>query len=96
MSETNEVTQQIIKGMTEAGHFVFRVNNITARHRAGIIYKGIPDIMGIGFGGTPLGIEIKTGNDKQSSYQIEFAGKWRKYGGIYVIASSLKDIEDLL
>ncbi len=89
----NELTRQIIKYCTMQGHYVFRVNNIPGRkNRANTLTKGVADIMGVDKYGKALAIEIKTENDRQSSFQKEFENHYKKRGGIYILARSLENV----
>ena len=55
--------------------------------------KGSPDIIGVANGGIFLGIEVKTGQAKQSPEQKLFQAMVGKRGGIYILARSLADVE---
>lgn len=46
--------------------------------------KGSSDIIGL-YRGVFLGIEVKTGNAKQSKFQINFQKMVDKIGGLYVV-----------
>ncbi len=55
--------------------------------------KGSPDIIGIADGGIFVGIEVKTGNARQSPEQKLFEAMVFRRGGVYVLARSIKDVE---
>src|SRR4051812_42536707 len=55
--------------------------------------KGSPDILGIGDGGVFLGIEVKTGNARQSPEQKLFEAMVFRRRGVYILARSIKDVE---
>lgn len=55
--------------------------------------KGSPDIIGIGNGGIFVGIEVKTGNARQSPEQKLFEAMVSRRRGVYVLARSIKDVE---
>ena len=58
--------------------------------------EGSADIIGIiAPRGTFLAIEVKTGTGRQSDAQKRFESMIKKYGGIYIVARSLKDCEFL-
>ena len=56
--------------------------------------KGSSDIIGI-YKGIFLGIEVKTGNAKQSKFQINFQKMVEKMGGIYVLITD-KNVKQVL
>lgn len=89
----NQLTNQIIKYCTLQGHYVNRINNIPAyKHRSGTLTRGVADILGCTKTGRALAIEIKTENDRQSSFQKEFENHYKKRGGIYILARSLENV----
>ncbi len=56
--------------------------------------RGSADILGImAPTGLLVAIEVKTGAAKQSECQRRFAEMVRKFGGIYIIARTLGDVE---
>lgn len=54
--------------------------------------KGSSDIIGIGFGGKFIAIEVKTGKAKQSEQQKNFQNMINKMGGVYILARSIEDV----
>ena len=54
--------------------------------------RGVPDIEAC-YKGMYLGIEVKTGYDKQSEQQIKFENRIKEAGGVYFVA---KDFDDFL
>ena len=56
------------------------------------ITRGVPDIEAC-YKGLYLGIEVKTGYDKQSDDQIKFENRIKEAGGVYFVA---KDFDDFL
>jgi len=58
--------------------------------------KGSADIIGIGFGGKFVAIEVKTGKGKQSEYQKNFQNMIATQGGIYIVARSVQDVRDMI
>jgi len=57
--------------------------------------KGIPDIICI-INGRFLGIEVKTLTGKQSPDQKEFEKVCLKNGGVYCLARSVEDVQEVL
>ena len=55
--------------------------------------KGSSDIIGILNTGQFIGIEVKTGKSKQSPGQIAFQNMLEKFGGVYILARSTKDVQ---
>jgi len=58
--------------------------------------KGSADILGILFDGKFIAIEIKVGRDRQSKDQIKFENMIIRFGGIYILARSISDVEKTL
>ena len=57
---------------------------------------GSSDIIGISYRGQFLAIECKTGSAKQSPQQILFQKMIEKFGGIYVLARKVEDVQLLV
>jgi hypothetical protein len=55
--------------------------------------KGSPDILGLADGGTFLGIEVKTGNARQTPEQKLFEAMVFRRRGVYILARCLEDVE---
>lgn len=79
-----------------------RMNTGAATHRkSGVLVRfGVPgqaDIMGIlAPHGQLLAIEVKSKSGRQSSLQESFQEMVRKFGGIYILARSVKDVASQL
>lgn len=58
--------------------------------------KGSPDILGIADDGIFVGIEVKTGNARQSPEQKLFEAMVFRRGGVYILARCLEDVESAL
>lgn len=58
--------------------------------------KGSADIIGVGFGGKFIAIEVKTGRAKQSTQQKNFQNMVIAMGGIYIVARSVLDVRDMI
>jgi hypothetical protein len=92
----NAVTIAIINHLRILGHFVYRTNNVgvwdakkgVRRKLSAGSVKGVPDITGVSKSGQFIGIEVKTGRDKMSEFQLAFQEQTDKRGGIYLIAKS--------
>jgi len=76
-----------------------RTNSVTAAMKVlvRIAYgkKGHPDITGI-YKGIWIGIEIKTGKDKQRKEQKAFEEMITRAGGVYILLTDKKSIESQL
>ena len=57
--------------------------------------KGFPDLTAMKNGQT-IYIEVKTETGRQSAHQKEFEQICKEHGCRYIIARSLKDVQDLL
>lgn len=55
---------------------------------------GSADILGLVRGGIFLAVEVKIGNDQQSPEQKNFERMIHRFGGIYILARSVKDATD--
>lgn len=58
--------------------------------------KGSADIIGVGFGGKFIAIEVKTGKSKQSEFQKNFQNMVTSLGGIYIVARSVDDVRAMI
>ena len=59
--------------------------------------RGSSDILGIlGPDGTFLGIEVKTGKNRQSKQQKSFQAIVARLGGHYLVARSVEDVDNWL
>lgn len=57
--------------------------------------KGTPDILGYHREtGRFIGVEIKTGKDKMSIFQIAFQQEVAKTGAVYIVAGDIQDVMD--
>lgn len=93
----NELTKTIIFDMYWVrGGVAYRINNGATydqklkTYRKGVQRRGIPDIIGI-INGRFFGIEVKIGQDRQSTYQKEIEEEINNAGGVYFIAKTYDD-----
>lgn len=93
----NELTKTIIFDMYWVrGGVAYRINNGATydqklkTYRKGVQRRGIPDIIGI-IDGRFFGIEVKIGQDRQSTYQKEIEEEINNAGGVYFIAKTYDD-----
>lgn len=93
----NELTKTIIFDMYWVrGGVAYRINNGATydqklkTYRKGVQRRGIPDIIGI-INGRFFGIEVKIGQDRQSTYQKEIEQEINNAGGVYFIAKTYDD-----
>ena len=99
-SRTAETTDAIIKWLRLSGAAAWTVDvQGTVRVVKGRqirtfsnTTRGVPDIEAC-YKGMYLGIEVKTGYDKQSEHQIKFENWIKEAGGVYFVA---KDFDDFL
>jgi hypothetical protein len=78
---------------------VARVNSGTfalakGRYARGAI-KGFPDIVCL-YKGRMYGIEVKSDTGKQSDEQVRMQAWFMNCGGIYVLTSTLRDIQKII
>ncbi|MHB8871645.1 MAG: VRR-NUC domain-containing protein [Candidatus Doudnabacteria bacterium] len=95
----NDLTDAIVTYLNLQGHFVWRQNNGGVFDPTKKIFrknpkqkKGVPDICGISKHGYGLYIEVKTGKDKLSEEQKEFAKSVAARGGIWIVARSIDNV----
>jgi hypothetical protein len=98
-TNTNQLTQAVLRYLTLNGHFVFRNNNAPVYDPTRQVYRknsnglnGVPDIMGCTKLGRALGIEVKSRYDAQSDAQKRFEEKFKKRGAIYILCRSVDDV----
>lgn len=73
-NRSNELTAAVIKFLNYNGFKVWRQNNLAAQGRTFKGLRGVPDVIGFKkVTGRFIGVEIKTGKDKLSLEQINFA-----------------------
>lgn len=93
---TSATTKAIINCLRVFGHFVHRQNNMGWQRKGRWInpngVRGVPDITGCTKDGKYLGVEIKTGKDVLSDYQISYMNEITKRGGVYLVAGSVDEI----
>lgn len=102
-SPTNETTRRILNFLFNVGAFAWR-NNVLPIPLPGGGYRpgsksGVPDIIGIlpafrgglGYKGTFIGVEVKTGRDKLRPEQEGFHFTARKLGAVILV---VKDFDD--
>jgi hypothetical protein len=83
------------KAIKLSSFFAFKKLNDTRILERGVFaygLKGSPDIIGI-YKGRFIGIEVKTGNAKQSPIQKNFERMVLKLGGIYILAREIEDVK---
>jgi len=92
----NELTKSIIAYLQLKGHAAFRVNStgiydkrINAYRPSGA-RRGLSDINAV-INGKSVSIEIKTGRDKMSPYQMKFRTEVEAAGGIYIVVRNFDD-----
>lgn len=59
-------------------------------------YPGSPDIVGLLPDGRFLGVECKSKTGRQSSKQKTFEAKVKANSGVYILARSVRDLEEVL
>lgn len=94
MTVTSDTTKAIIDYLNFLGHYVWR--NQTVGRVGGFAYsskRGIGDIVGMLNDGTHIEIEVKTGRDRASEYQLQHADKVHLKHGIHIFAKTFDDFE---
>ena len=78
---------------------LWRANAGVARYRDRVVKFGVPgqaDITGITADGRRIEIEIKTATGRQSDQQKNYQAMIERFGGLYILARSVDDVEDKL
>lgn len=99
MSESHVVFEVLDAWGAHQGLRVWRNNTGAAMIKGRLVsfgLKGQADISGIIAGGRRLEIECKTRTGKQREAQIIFQGMIERYGGLYVLARSVEDVDRAL
>ena len=91
-----ETLNSILDYLLYFGYFVWRNNTGALLTQKGQFMRfgkqGSPDIIGLTQKGLFLGIEVKSGNKKQTEQQIEFQEAVETRGGVYMVARALEDV----
>ena len=102
MTQTSFLTNLILTDLTSRGHLAWRNSTMGTFDRARGRYRtahksaiGTADIVCCLNGGQYLEIEIKTGDDKQSSDQQRHEVKVKQSGGKYFIVKDFNDYRGL-
>ena len=98
-SATNILTQAIVRHLTLYGYNVWRQNNggvydpKTGKFRRNPLHKkGVPDIIGFHRRtGKFICVEVKTGKDSLSPFQVEFLSEAQRAGCISIVAHNYDD-----
>jgi len=102
----NRIQSAIIKKLQSNGVYCWRNSNAALydsklnNGRGGYRYnpqakRGVADILGILPGGQHLEIEVKTEAGKQSPDQAIHEKRVTELGGVYILARSVKDVEEI-
>lgn len=79
---------------------IWRANVLVAKDKSGRVIragvKGQADISGILMGGRRLEIETKSATNGQSPEQKKWQAMIERFGGLYVLARSVDDVERAL
>lgn len=93
----SDLQTQILEWLLWRGYYAWRQNNLAPMNRKFRGMRGLPDIIVIlPPNGQFVGIEVKSGRGIQSKHQEIFQKNLEKLGGIYILAKSLKDVEEVL
>lgn len=95
---TADTTNAIIKYLSLLGHLAWRnsaawVSGNGYLRKAPEGSKGIGDIVGVLSDGTHFEIDVKTGRDKASPYQLKHADEVHRRHGLYLFAKTFDDFE---
>lgn len=101
---TNSLTAQIVNYVEMRGGFAMRIN-VSGFYREDVGYirsgstVGVPDVIAV-VSGRFVGVEIKTGNDRQSDEQKAVQARIEAVGGVYIVARDFgqfqADFEEIL
>ena len=93
-SKANELTAQIVKYLTDKGHFATRLNSTgivrNGQYTTSTQKNGLGDILAI-VNGEAVFFEVKIGTDKPSEAQLETARQVRVAGGNYYFVKCFED-----
>jgi len=93
----NQITQIAIKMIEARNNFAWRQNNLTVRHRKGVVTKGVSDIL---FYNKATGIfgaaEVKKIGDTLSPNQVDFLSRLSLAGGQALIATQVRHKVELI
>ena len=96
----NELTKAVLAYIRFSGGWATRVNSTGVfderrqQWRTGNTVPGTPDIMGTLADGRFIGVEVKTGSDRQSDQQKAVEKAVKQSGGIYLVARSFQEFYD--
>lgn len=100
MSETDLVQSILIRFGSRPDMRLWRANVLVARDQSGRVVKsgvkGQADISGILQGGRRIEIECKTATGRQTPEQIAWQRMIERFGGLYILARSVDDVERAL
>jgi hypothetical protein len=99
MSRTNDLTEAVKRYLILRGIFCWRNNTVGVYDPVRKVYRlnkgqlrGVADILGIMPDGTFIAVEIKTGRDRLSEYQIAYREEVRNHNAIYIEAHTIDDV----
>ena len=99
----NKVQLSVLKSLQKQGIFCWRQNNgATYDPKLGgyrfnySSIKGVPDIVGLLPNGKFLGVEVKSVKGKMSPEQFIFAKRIRESNGVYILARSAADVDNIV
>lgn len=98
VSQTNQLTRQILEYLFNAGHFAFRINTTGIYDtRSGSFRaapkKGLPDLLCCARGRF-IGIELKIGHDQLRPEQVGFLKATEHSSGIFLVVHSFEEFID--
>lgn len=97
-TDTNKLTDEVIRHIKSRGGIAYRVNSqgqydpTKNRWRPSGMKRGLPDVFGILNGGF-CGVEIKTGRDKLSEYQLQRKTEIEAAGGLFFVVSDIEQFK---
>lgn len=96
----HDIQNQILRSFgTRADIRLWRANTGAAVSGRRVVRFGVPgqaDLTGILPGGTRLEIEVKSPTGRQSEEQRDYQHLIERFGGVYVLARSVADVERAL
>ncbi len=102
-ANTNALTKEAVRVLSMCGFEVWRQNNggvydpTRKVFRANSSTPGISDVIGYHkLTGCFIAVEIKTGKDKLSPYQIRFLDGVKRAGGFAYVVKTVDDLTEIL
>lgn len=100
MTESTLLADILLRFGSDPRLRLWRANVLVAQDKSGRVVrsgvKGQADISGILMGGRRIEIEVKTATGQQRPEQKKWQAMIERFGGLYVLARSVDDVERAL